>query len=82
MPSQHHESRRKNKQGIDTEKKERCVREHKSVAVDPFRVLGVEGHELVEQDMGHWGHAHRGARVARVCLERGIDLASDVPVSN
>ena len=52
------------------------VREDKSVAVQPLRVLGVESHELVEQDVGNRGHAHRGARVTRVGLRGGIDLQS------
>jgi hypothetical protein len=50
------------------------VRENKAVAVDPVWVLGVESHELVEHNVSHRGHAHRGARVARVGLECGIDL--------
>lgn len=52
------------------------VRKNEAVAVDPVGVLGVEGHELVEQDVGHGGHAHGGTRVARVGLEGGIDLQS------
>ena len=39
------------------------VREDKTIAVQPLRVLGVEGHELVEQDVGYRGHAHRGTWV-------------------
>jgi hypothetical protein len=50
------------------------VRENKAVAIDPVWVLGVERHELVEHDVSHRGHAHRGARVARVGLVCGIDL--------
>jgi hypothetical protein len=50
------------------------VREDEAIAVDPVGVLGVESHELVEQDVGRRGHAHRGARVAGVGLEGGIDL--------
>lgn len=57
------------------------VREDKAVAVDPFGVLGVEGHELVEQDVGDRGHAHRGARMARVGLECGIDLEKSSHIS-
>ena len=56
------------------ESTEMYVREDKSVAVDPFGVLGVESHELVEHDVGNRGHAHRGTRMAGVCLECGIDL--------
>jgi hypothetical protein len=54
---------------------EKYVREDESVAVDPFGVLGVESHELVPHDVGHRSHAHGGTRMARVCLERGIDLS-------
>lgn len=55
-------------------KAEEYVRKNKAVAVDPVGVLGVERHELVEQDVGHWGHAHGRTRVTRVGLECGIDL--------
>lgn len=37
-------------------------------------VLGVESHELVEEDVGDRGHAHGGTGMARVGLEGGIDL--------
>jgi hypothetical protein len=50
------------------------VRENESVAVDPFGVLGVESHKLVEDNVGHRSHAHGGTRVAGVGLESGIDL--------
>ena len=52
-------------------------REDKSIAVDPFGVLGIESHELVEKNVGHRGHAHRGARMAGVGLSRGIDLEDE-----
>lgn len=57
------------------------VRENESVAVQPLRILGVESHELVEQDVGNRGHAHRGTRVTGVGLRSGIDLYKNV-VSN
>lgn len=50
------------------------VRENEAITVDPFGVLGVEGHELVEEDVGHRGHAHGGAGMARVGLEGRIHL--------
>jgi hypothetical protein len=53
---------------------EKYLREDETVAVDPFGVLGVESHELVPDDVGHRGHTHGGTRMARVCLECGIDL--------
>ena len=53
---------------------EKYVREDKSVAVQPLRVLGVELHELVEQDVGDRRHAHGRTGVARVGVEGGIDL--------
>ena len=31
-------------------------REYKSVAVDEAGVFGIEGHELVEEDVGHRRH--------------------------
>ena len=57
--------------------KEDNVREDESIAVDPFGVLWVESHELVEQDVGHRGHAHGSTRVARVGLSRSIDLKNE-----
>jgi hypothetical protein len=61
-------------QGSTVRNCRKYVREDKSVAVDPVRVLGVESHELVPHDVGHRGHAHGGTRVARVGLVCGIDL--------
>lgn len=52
------------------------LREHETVPVGPLRVLRVEPHELVEEDVGDWGHTHRRTGVAGVGLERGIDLQS------
>lgn len=51
-----------------------CLREYESISVDPIRVLGVEGHEFVEEDVGDGGHAHGGAGMAGVRFESGIDL--------
>ena len=51
-----------------------AVGQHEAVPVEPGRVLRVEGHELVEEDVGDWGHAHGRPGVARVGLEGGIDL--------
>ena len=50
------------------------LREDESIAIEPIWVLWIEGHEFVEQDMGNRCHAHRGARVAGVGSEGGIDL--------
>ena len=51
-----------------------AIGQDETVPIEPRRVLRVEGHELVEEDVGHRGHAHGRTRVARVCLEGGIDL--------
>jgi hypothetical protein len=50
------------------------LRQDKSISVEPVWVFGVKGHEFVEKDVGHWGHAHRSARMAGVGFEGGIDL--------
>lgn len=50
------------------------VRENETIAVHPVGILGVERHELVEQDVSDWGHSHGRARVARVRRTRSIDL--------
>jgi hypothetical protein len=49
-------------------------RKHESVAVDPLWVLWVVVHDPVPEDVGHWGHAHWGARVTGVGREGRIDL--------
>lgn len=66
-------------QNTSQRKHREYVREHKAVAIDPFGILWVERHELVEQDVGHGGHAHGGTRVTRVGLECGIDLENTNP---
>jgi hypothetical protein len=66
---------------IVTEQVEESVLEHATVAVgknetipvQPVGILGVEVHELVEEDVGHRGHAHRGTGVTGIGLEGGID---------
>lgn len=49
------------------------ARDDKTVPVGPLRVIGIEGHKLVEEHMSSRGYSHRGSRVARVRLEGGID---------
>jgi len=50
------------------------LRENEAIAVDPLWVAWVESHELVEQDVGDWGHAHGCTGVTRVGCEGRIDL--------
>lgn len=59
---------------IGHRKDEGVLRKNESVTVDPARVLWVEPHELVEQDVRDWGHTHGRTRVAGVGLEGRIDL--------
>jgi hypothetical protein len=54
----------------------RHVRENETITVDPIGVLGVEVHELVEENVGNGGHAHGGTGVARVGLGGGINLGA------
>lgn len=54
--------------------KDACLRKNKSISIDPIRVLRIEGHELIEENMGHWGHAHRGTGMSGIRCEGGIDL--------
>ena len=56
------------------------VGQNETVPVHPVRVLGVEGHELVEKHMGHGSHAHGGTGVPRVGLEGGIDLHRSISI--
>lgn len=55
-----------------------AVGQNEAVTVQPLGVLGVELHEVVEQDVGNGGHAHGGTGVARVAVEGGIDLRESV----
>lgn len=57
------------------------LRKHKSITIDPVRIRGIEAHEFVEEDMGHWGQAHRGARMSGVRFEGRIDLQKQSTVS-
>jgi len=57
------------------------LREDESVSVEPVWVLRVEGHKLVEQDMGSWCAAHGGTGVTRVGFEGGIDLFNRVSLA-
>jgi hypothetical protein len=49
-------------------------REHKSISIHPMGIFGVEGHELVEKDMGGGRQAHGSSGMTGVCCEGGIDL--------
>jgi hypothetical protein len=44
------------------------VRKNKSIPVQPVRVFRVEFHKFVPEDVTHGCHAHRCARMARICL--------------
>jgi hypothetical protein len=37
-----------------------AVGKDEAITVDELGVLGVKGHELVEQNMSHWGTTHGG----------------------
>lgn len=54
------------------------LREHESITVKPIRILRVELHELVEENVGYRCHAHRRTGMAGVRLEGGIDLVWNV----
>ena len=57
------------------------LRQDETITIDPVWVLGVEGHELVEQDMGNGCHAHRSSGMTGVGFEGGIDLGEEQLVS-
>lgn len=52
------------------------IRENKTITVGPVGVLRVELHEFVEENVGHWGHAHRGTGMAGVGLGGTINLGN------
>ena len=60
--------------GPYSDDRELHIRENETITVGPVRVLGVEVHELVEQNVGHGGHAHRGTGMTGVGLGGGINL--------
>jgi len=64
--------------GYQRQKRWSNVREDETIAVEPFRVLRVESHELVEKNVGNWCHTHRGTGVTGVGLEGSIDLGRSV----
>ena len=57
------------------------VREYKAVSIHPVRILRIEAHEFVEQDVGNWCHAHWGSGMAGIGFECGIDLDDTDAVS-
>lgn len=42
------------------------IGEHKAITVDPVGILGIEGHKLVEEDVGSWRKTHWSTRMPRV----------------
>ena len=53
---------------------EKDIRKYEAVAVEPPRVLWVELHELIEEDVRGRGQAHGGTRMAGVGIVCSIDL--------
>lgn len=53
------------------------VGQYEAVATRPQRVLGIESHELVEEDMCSWCQAHGRAGMAGVGFGGGIDLENE-----
>ena len=50
------------------------LRQYKSITIDPVRVLWIEAHEFIEQDVGTWCHAHRRPGMAGISFKSGINL--------
>ena len=50
------------------------LRQDKSISIYPIRILRVECHEFVEEDVSDRCHTHGRTRVAGVGCEGGIDL--------
>ena len=57
------------------------LRQDETITIDPVWVLGVEIHELIEQDMGNGCHAHGSSGMTGVGFEGGIDLDEEQLVS-
>lgn len=50
------------------------LRENKTISIQPIGVLGIEGHEFIEENVGSRSKAHGGAGMAGIGFEGGIDL--------
>ena len=57
------------------------LRQDETITIDPVWVLGVEGHELVEQNMSNGCHAHGSSGMTGVDFGGGIDLGEEQLVS-
>ena len=57
------------------------LRQDETITIDPVWVLGVEVHELVEQNMGNGCHAHGSSGMTGIDFESGIDLGEEGLVS-
>lgn len=53
------------------------LREDKSVSIEPFRILGVEPHELVPKNMGHRSHTPTNCQRRRVWLFSPFEISTD-----
>jgi hypothetical protein len=62
---------------------EKCIdlREDKSISIQPIGILGIEGHALVEENMGRRSQSHGCAGMAGIGLEGGIDLCNEDTIS-
>ena len=50
------------------------LRKYESISIDPVRIVRIEAHELVEENMCGRGEAHGGSGMTGVGFEGGIDL--------
>lgn len=50
------------------------LRENKPIPVKPIRILRIESHEFIEENMGYRSHAHGGAGMPGIGFEGSIDL--------
>lgn len=59
----------------------RGLREDESISIDPIRILRVEGHEFVEENVGRRSQTHGGTGMSGIRFEGGIDLVKTKQIS-
>ena len=50
------------------------LRENETISIQPILVLRIEGHELIEENMGRRGQTHGRAGMTGIGFEGSIDL--------
>jgi hypothetical protein len=60
--------------GSNSSRRVADLRQNEAITIDPVGILGIEGHEFIEEHMGDGSKTHRSSRMTRVGFESGIRL--------